>query len=357
MIEPASEIANHQFKREGRVDYGKILTRAFEITFKHRALWVFGFLLALFGGRSSGNFNFGNLGGSSGRGTRTPSGDLPMPTFPSMSGMEQAIALVVIALLCFALIWFVLSVIFRLVSRGALIGLVHELERDEKKPTVRRGFSIGAEHFKPLLGIALIVNIPLAFVSFGLVLIAIIPFIISVAPLIGAGRRPPNEIIAIAVTGIAGSVAFFCCIVLILAAIGFIIQPFYEFFVRACVLGKRGARDAIREGYRLVRANLGNVGVLYILLIGIGIAFGILLIPVLLVLIAIVAVAALAVYWLGNSVVAAIVTGVLLGIPAVILLVFIQAIFETFQSVVWTEGYLALVSPPTKPATTQMVAV
>ncbi len=329
------------------MDYGKILTRAFEITFKQRALWLFGFLLALFGGRSSGSFNTGNFGGSNGRGSRAPDGDW-VPNFPSTSGMEQAIAIVVLALLCFVVIWMVLSLILRIVGRGALIGLVHELEREEKKPTVRRGFSISAEHFKSLLGIAFTINVPVALVSFALVLVAILPFIASLLPLLGSGRRPP-EIVGIALTGVAGSAALFCCVMVILGAIGLVVHPLYEFFVRACVLGKRGALDAIREGYRVVRANLGNVAVLYVLVIGISIGFGILMIPLVLVLVAVVAVAALAVYWLGNSVVAAIVTGVLLGIPALLALMFVQAIFETYQSVVWTEGYLALTTVPVEP--------
>ena len=32
------------------MDYGRILARAFEITRRYRALWLFGFLLAVIGG-------------------------------------------------------------------------------------------------------------------------------------------------------------------------------------------------------------------------------------------------------------------------------------------------------------------
>ena len=330
------------------MDYGKILSRAFEIARKYRALWLFGILLALFsGGSSSGGFNFPS-GGGSGRGT----GRGDFPTLPLVSSeMWQLIAVLIAALVCFVIVWVLLGIILRFVSRAALIGSVQELEANETKPTVKRGFSIGAERFWKLLGIALTINVPLMLISFALILPAAVPLIASLVPLLWAGRTAPRELIGIAIAGGVGSVALLCCAALVLMVISLIIHPFYEFIVRTCVINKRGVMDSIREGYRIVRANLGNVAVLYILAIGIGIGFGLLMIPIVLVLIGLPVGAGILVYWLANSISGGIIAGVVLGIPMMLILIFISGLYQTFQSAYWTEGYLTVIGLPATTAT------
>jgi hypothetical protein len=108
---------------------------------------------------------------------------------------------------------------------------------------------------------------------------------------------------------------------------------------------KRGVFDSIREGFRIVRANLGNVAVLYILLIGIGLGYGLLMIPVALVLIGIPVAAGFAVGIVANAVTPGVVAGIIVGIPILLILLFIAGLYETFRSTVWTEGYLAVTAP------------
>lgn len=317
------------------MDYGKIVTRAFEITRKHRALWVFGILLVLFGGGGGGgnaNFNFPSGGG----------GDLPrLPTLSSE--VWQIITILVIALVCFAVVWLLLSIVLRFVCRAALIGLVQELEAEQKTPTVKRGFSIGAEHFWRLLGIALVINIPLAIISLVIVGIALLPLLMTIVPLITTGgRRAPDELIAIALSGGALSLVLICCAALLLLALNLVIQPFYQFITRACVIQKIGVMDSIRAGYRIVRANLGKVAVLYILAIGIGIGFGLLMIPVVLLLLGIAAGVGFAVYAVAQSVTPAVIVAVIVGIPMFLLLIFISGLYATFESTYWTLGYRAV---------------
>ncbi len=332
------------------MDYGRILTRSFEITRRYRALWLFGILLALFGGQNSSNLNFGFDGGDLARG-RTPG------TFPLPSRIPwETIAGIIVVVACIVLILVVLSIIVRLVSRGALIGLVQELETNQAVPTVRRGFSIGFDRFWSLLGLALLVNIPLLLISLALLLVAVGPLIVSILPLIGAGR-PPDEIMGLVVTGILSSVLLICCVGLFLLLLQLVITPLYQFFMREVVIAKRGAVDSIREGFRIVRDNVGSVALLYILLIGIAIAFTLLMIPVVLIMLGIVAAAAAAVGVATNSVTPGIVTAVILGIPVLLLLLFIGGLYQVFDSAVWTEGYLALTAPkPAEPAASAELA-
>lgn len=311
------------------MDYGKIVMRAFEITRQYRALWVFGILLALFGGGGSANVNFPGS-----------ADDLPrLSTLSSESEVWQIIAMLVIVLVCFAIIWLLLSIVLRFISRAALIGLVQELEAEQKTPTVKRGFGIGAEHFWRLLGLALVINIPLAIISLVLIIVALLPMLLTIVPLIAAGRSTPSELLAVALSGGVVSLVLICCVAFFLFALNFVIQPFYQFITRACVIQKIGVFDSIRTGYHIVRANLGKVAGLYILAIGIGIGFAFLMMPVVLLLFGIAAGVGWAVYAIAQSVLPALVAAAVVGIPMFLILIFIGGLYATFESTYWTLGY------------------
>ncbi len=326
------------------MDLGRIISRSFEITVKNRALWLFGILLALFGGNAGNIGNSANLRGGPSRNQGLPDGTLPqVPQLPQIS--TNMVVVIVGIVVCVVLILSLLSIILRFASRGALIGLVQELEANQTRPTVRHGFDIGFDRFWSLLGIALWINIPLFLVSLLLILVAAIPLIASLIPLIQAGRSP-QQFAGAAMAGIASSIALLCCVVIFLWIVQLVIQPFYQFFMRASVIGRRGARDSIREGYRLVRANLGNVIFLYVIMIGFAIVFGIVMLVLFFAIFAVVAGIAIAAGLAAQSITPGIVVGLVLGIPALLLALFVGGLYQVFDSTMWTEGYLALSSPP-----------
>ncbi len=324
------------------MDYGRIIARAFEIARKYRALWLFGFLLALTGEgggsaiSSTGNYNFNSR-------DFTPQGLAPgaIPNVPAVPW--NMILMIVGVAVCLTLIFTILAIIVRLISRGAVIGLVNELETNQTTPTARRGWDLGVERFASLLGVALWVNVPLALVSLLLLMLAAGPLIATIFARALSGQ--PLEQTGVVVPGILSSVGLLCCVGLILIVIQFLVYPFYQFFVRASVIGKRGATDSIRDGYRIVRANLGSVAVLYLLTIALSIGFGIVIFVVGLVLIAIVALPTVAVWVAGHSATPTVIVGLVLGIPAILALIFVTGLYRVFESTVWTEGYLALTAP------------
>ncbi len=323
------------------MDLGKIISRSFEITIKYRALWLFGILLAIFGGNSgnlSNGANFNTGGGPRNQGV--PYGGLPQ--LPQLG--TNTIILIAVVGTCIVLILVLLSIILRLVSRGALIGLVREQEANQTSPTVRRGFNIGFDRFWSLLGIALWINIPLFLISLLLIIVAAVPLLAALIPLMQAGRAP-EQMAGPAIAGVVSSIVLLCCVLVFLWVVQLVLQPFYQFFMRACVIGRRGALDSIREGYHLVRANVGNVILLYLVLIGLAIAYFFVAFVLVLVLLAIVGGAAVAVGLAAQSSTPGVIVGVILGIPALLLLIFVGGLYQVFDSTMWTEGYLALVSP------------
>ncbi len=103
--------------------------------------------------------------------------------------------------------------------------------------------------------------------------------------------------------------------------------------------------DSLREGYRLVRENLGNVAVLYVLIIGVGIAFAILMVVVTLVLLGIPIGVAIMVGLAAESWQAALILGICLGIPMFLAIIFVSGLYQVFEFTLWTEGYLAITAP------------
>lgn len=331
------------------MDYGRLLSRSFQVMWRYRALWLFGILFALTGEAGS-NVSFQFPGNWSMETRRDFSPSLP-------SGFEQILPALVVVLACVVLIWIVLGAILRVLSRGALIGLVQELETAGSTPTVRRGFAIGRERFWSLLGIALLVNVPLALVTFVLILAVLLPLLLALIPLISSsGGQPPSGVIGLVVATALGAATGFCFVGLAAFILSLIIRPLYEFFVRVCVIQKQATVDSIREGFRLARTNMGKVVFLYILAIGIGIAFGIVMLPVTLLLLGIPSVAAIATYLATNSFGPTIAVAAVLGIPALLVLLFVSGLYRAYESTFWTVGFLAITAPPVQPAVVESQA-
>jgi hypothetical protein len=327
---------------EGIMDYGKLISRAFEVAWRYKALWLFGFLMALFSGDGGG-------GGNTGYNFRSE--DFARPgQFPQLPQIEQNTILAIVALICcLALVWFLVGIYLRLVSRGALVGMVQQAEQNET-PTIGSGWRAGSSRFLSLLGIALLINVPFAILALILVGIGVLPLILALGSASQFQRGIAPERIFVELLGpLFGSLALFCCAIAILVIIGLLLHPFYEFFVRACMLEGKGATEAIGLGYRRVRENLGNVAVLYLILIGLRIGFaiavGIVAIPVALALAAIVVGSVVA-----GSVATAVILGACLGIPIALAFTFVEGLFLTFESAVWTEGYLAVLGKASAPS-------
>lgn len=317
------------------MDYTKILKRSFEVVRNHRALWWFGVLLALFGG-GSGSGGGGGFPGGGGSGKSSGGNDFPSFTPPQVD--FNALVPIFIAIGCVILVLVILGFILRFVSRAAMIGLVNELEAKQTAPTMRRGFRIGFDHFWRLLGIAFVINLPLGLVALVLLGVAAVPFIGALTAS-GGGTRGFEDMLAIAG---AGSVVLLCCMVLLLIAVAFVVRPIYEFIQRACVVDNRGAIASIREGFRIVRANLSKVLVLYLLVIAVGIGVGIAMIPIALILIAIPVIVGFVFYFAMNALTPALIAGAIISIPVLIALIFISGLVAAYESTVWTEGYLAV---------------
>lgn len=304
------------------MDYFGILERAFAITRRYRALWVFGFLLALFG-----------AGGSTGNGVQYSfqGGDFDRFNIPPSIGIAVILGLVFVAVGLA-----IIAAIVNYVSRTALIDLVGEIE-EGAEPTVRHGFDVGwSRNALRLFGVDVAIFVPLFLIIAFLVVIFAVPFVVLV------DQGDPGPAIFLLV----------CCLVIggvLFVILAVALNALQYFFHRQVVLAGQGVFDAIRHGYRLVRANLGQVVAMWLIMLVIGIVWAAVNFVIGLVAFAVVGGPAALMYGLFNSGLAAALGALPFLLVALLLFAVINALYTVFTSAVWTLTYLEL---PNRPAGT-----
>ena len=344
----------------------KILKRAWAILWSYRALWVFGILLALTTAGGAG----GNGGGSGQyRNNPNPNFTFPQNGQPIGQQIQQFIQQGIqsfgqppfnqvnfwigigIALAIVILILMVVAAFLRYISETALIRMVDQYEATGEKATIRQGFRFGWSRTSwRLFLINLLVSLPNIIVVLFLLGAGVIVFL-----LFSAGNQ------VLSVIGVVALIGAFFLLIFILIILDALLNLLRHFFWRVCALEGTGVFESIRRGFGLVRRNWKNSGLMWLIMIGLGIAWIIvaliaflLLIPVFIVLalvgLVIGGIPALAVYGLTSLFLSAPATWIiaaLVGFPILILIVSLPVIFlrglkETFHSTVWTLTYREL---------------
>jgi len=345
------------------MDHIKILKRAWNITWSYRALWVFGIMLALVTASGSpgpgGNGGDGQvqyeLNGDEFFGPRGefpwPGGEFRLPDIgPEIVGILSAVG---IALACVVVLLIIVSVVARYVAETSLIRMVGDYEETGEKHSVRQGFRLGWSRTAwRLFLINLVVVLPA-------VVVFILLFFLAGAPLLAWITKST----ALRVGGTVAAVGLFVVIVLLAIVVGTLLSLLLRLFRRACVLEGLGVGESIQRGFGLMRRHLLDVGLMWLLMVGVRIALAIgtiiaviLLIPAIIVLIVLGGVLgglpALLVGGLASLFVEGAVPwilGALIGIPIFAFVVglpwlFLNGLVEVFKSSVWTLTYRELLA-------------
>jgi hypothetical protein len=348
----------------------KILKRAWKILWSYRALWVFGIILALTTASGSGGGGGGSGGdydGANGGFHGEP--ELVMPAPEDMAReFDQMLEIFSdqinvpvadwITLLWFGVIFVIILIILgvvgmilRFVAETALIRMVDEHERSGEKPGVRQGFRMGwSRSAWRLFWINFLTNLPVFFlVLFGL-LLGIGVFLLAIQDNIG-----------MSIAGIVGGIGIFFLVIFTGVILGAALNLLKDFAWRASALEEIGVMEGFRQGFGMVRHNLKDVAVMWLIMVGLGILWviGFILITILLIPLLLVTILAGVV---AGSVPALImagisslflhgplpwVVGVMAGLPLFALvafspLIFLTALEKVFSSSVWTLVYREL---------------
>ncbi len=236
------------------MDFGRVLSRAWQITWRWKALWVLGFLAALGsgGGGGSSNVNFsGDAGEWAGR--------HGMQISPELVG-------VLIGVGCLALIVGIVFWVLSLIGRGGLIAGVEQVEQEENM-TLGQAWRAGVSRFWTLFGLSVLAGLPI----FILILAVVIAAVIMVAGGIVLGQSFDSGAPAWVVLSLVcfGSL---CCVAI---PVGIVFEQIRVYGERAAMLEGLGWIDAFKRGWEVLKANLGTTIILWLLFLVIGmILFG-----------------------------------------------------------------------------------
>jgi hypothetical protein len=326
--------------------YGEIIQRAVRITWRNKAMWIFGVLLAMFGGMggmrggpTGPQFSFGGTDMSHWfRGL--PFRGMPGPMVDW--GALAAAGLVVLGLLAIVGIFLaIVGIIVRYTSIGALIGMAAE-EQAGLHPTFNDGLRRGWRRLLTLFLIALVIGIVGFLVGVVLVLVFIalgaVIALPAVAMFSAGGGWIAVGVIWSVVLGL-GLIALAIVVAIIVAAAFTIVS---EYAYRAAVLQHQGVFDAIGTALALLRTRFWRSAGIWGLLALIQLAIMLVLLPVALAIGgAIVAVMA-ALSAAARSGIPALVLGLPLLLVGLVVMLVAGGIYTVFESTAWTLFYLEL---------------
>jgi hypothetical protein len=275
------------------MDHTKILKRAWHILWSYKVLWIFGIILAFTavgGGTSSLSYTVGNGDFQEGQFRDFDLDQLRLDLDGSLDNFDEefeemlediwgdeirsatvdTIIAIGIGMICFFTLLFVVARVAQYVSETALIRMVDNYEETGERLTFREGFKLGwSRKAWRLFLIDLVINLP-ALILFGVLLF------LALVPLFLLG----SEQTSLGVFGIIAAIGFLFVWVLGVIVASAILTLLKRFFRRACALEGLGVIDSIRRGYRVVRANLRDIGVMWLIMVGIDLAWPLVILPV-----------------------------------------------------------------------------
>ncbi|MHB9052968.1 MAG: DUF7544 domain-containing protein [Thermoleophilia bacterium] len=312
------------------IDFGKLMGDAWRLTWRHKFLWFFGLFAG--GGTAlggwSGNFNYGG-------GTIDGSGSTASAASHELTDWVNAhwtLLLVLIgALVALAiLIW-----LWSVVCRGAVIGSVRAIRRDEKAG-FGSAFRRGRESFWRLLLFDLFLF--LLVLGFAVIIAALILMFFLLAAMAGTAGAIILTIIGLwFLTFVVFGMGY-----LFICTIWFIPWVFLNlivmFAMRSVVLEGTRPMAALRRGGRVMSDYLTQSLFMFLVSVGLGIAAAIILVMATGASAIPAAVAWIIAYNQGWPIVVTVVASILLVFPLMAAIVGV-ALTNTYFTTFWTIGY------------------
>jgi hypothetical protein len=298
------------------MDYGKILGRAWEITWRWKILWILGFLATLGTGGTAGNPSYSY--DSSDWGYTAYGPQIPGEIIALIVGAGCLIIIVAIAL------WVISTI-----ARGGLIAGVQQVE-DEGSTGFGQAWRVGARRFWTLFGIGILAGLP----TF-ILLVAGIGSLVMLILLTVSGFETSE---AAGATGIVASVlcgGTLCCGAILLSMLLAQIRIYAE---RAAILEGFGWIDAFVRGWQVLKQNLGPTIVLWLIFFVIALVIGGLIFGALAAVIAPI----FAVFSRTDPGAWLVVPMCFGGLLGAIVFALISSVVETFTSASWTLAYRQL---------------
>lgn len=309
------------------LDFGNVLTRAWQIMWRNRILWLFGVLASC--GRGGG----GGSGGGNNINSNVQVDPNGVPQFnlpPQVERFFQSadVWMIVLAIVCVSLLVAIVILVLQTLGVGGLIGGIAKAEATGSV-TFAEAWSVATAKFTRLLGLTIIVFV-----------ITLVAVLLVVAGSVAVG------VLTFGI-GLICLLPFFCLLAIVAAIFGLLV----EFAQIAAVVDDLSVMDALRRAWELFRANLANVIILGLIVGVIGLVIGLVAaIPLLAIVIpAVIGVAGFANenQAVGTGALAFALVCFCLYLPVLIV---VGGMLQTWATSAYTLAYQQLTRPTTPPA-------
>lgn len=281
------------------MDYTKIIKDSWNMSIKHRYLWVFG----VFAGMGGGMSYPGDM--------KEARNNEMFSTAWSWLWEHPAMAAMIIAGLgILLLIHFILA----FVSYGALIRGAAQVEQ-EGKSSFDSALNAGLKYFWPNVGISLMVGL----MMLGVMALAMLPFIVMLVAG-GAGLK------------VVAVIWLILCILPLMLAV-FVLVLVAALAARICVLEDKGVMDSLKLAWQMCKTNitesaaLGAISIALGIGISIAVTVGVIALAIPFIILGVINI------WLG------LIPG---GLAGVVLILLLACVYGVFTSAYWTLGYLQI---------------
>ncbi len=230
------------------MNIGEVLSRAWQITWKHKVLWIFGILAGCSGGGGGGGGGGGNAAMNYSSSTNRFPPDAER--FFSLTNIpDWQISAIIIAVVLVVLLLVVLSIFLGTIGRIGLIRGTQQAESGSLKLVFGELFSGSLPYFWRVFLLGLLIGVAI---------------FLAVAALLALGLV--GSVMTLGV-GFLCFIPLLCLLIPVLWFISVIVEQANV----AIVLENLGVRDGLRRGWEVVRANLGVMILMaLILLLGVG---------------------------------------------------------------------------------------
>jgi len=247
-------------------NFGEVLTKAWQIIWKHKVLWIFG-ILAGCGQGGGGNGGGGNTGFD----TQGP--NLPPQATRWLTTIEQNIQTYVAILVAVICVIWIITLFLSTVGKVGLIRGASQADAGMENLIFGQLFSESMPYFWRVLGLTLILAFPVFVFALA---IAVFVFFGVVAGMSGGSGNEP-----LAVLGIIPLVLGCVCL---LIPVMFVLRMIFRQAERAVVLEDMAVFPSLSRGWEVFRSNLGTIIIMAIILGILGFGAGLIIaIPVFLV--------------------------------------------------------------------------
>lgn len=268
------------------IDIGKILKRAWQVLWNYKVLWIFAFLLALTagsgnsGGSNGGSsYKFDGNNGYNGSEGYNPDYELNPemaevqtwfeenvePLFATEQAAIRTAIWITVGIIALMIVIGLLVALVRYPTETAILRMVDNYEQTGEKVGFRAGWKLGWNRR--------------AFRLWLIDLIIGLPALVLVLLLMGAGALfVVNMINGNEGAAIAGSVALIGCLVVFFISFAILmvfLSLLRQFFARKAALEETTVGDSFRQGWAMFKRNWKSAALMWLVMLGIGIGFGI----------------------------------------------------------------------------------